>query len=205
MGYLVILAFQITAVLCLLSSSAYHLFACYGREEAHNALLCMDVMGISLLIWSSYIGGIYFGFECFPAVQACYCVVLSAFVLVAVLFASLPASSPLLRFRVPVLVGVVAFSLLPIAHWALLARHAYAQADLSFFLPRVLGMLSLYGLGFFFYKSRLPERAFPGAYDTWMHSHQIWHLLCLLAAALWASTLQAAGHISRERGPLLCS
>jgi len=32
------------------------------------------------------------------------------------------------------------------------------------------------------YATRVPERWFPGTFDIWMHSHQIFHLLVLAGA-----------------------
>jgi len=37
--------------------------------------------------------------------------------------------------------------------------------------------------GAFLYGSRIPERHYPGKFDFWFHSHQIFHI-CVLVAAL---------------------
>jgi len=41
-----------------------------------------------------------------------------------------------------------------------------------------------YILGVIVYVSRIPERLYPGKFDIWGHSHQIWHFFVLSAAIL---------------------
>jgi adiponectin receptor len=43
-------------------------------------------------------------------------------------------------------------------------------------------MGGLYLVGAFLYSARIPERWFPGTFDLWLHSHQIFHVFVLLAA-----------------------
>ncbi len=43
-------------------------------------------------------------------------------------------------------------------------------------------MGGLYLLGAVFYVQRVPERWYPGVFDIWFHSHQIFHCLVLTAA-----------------------
>ena len=43
-------------------------------------------------------------------------------------------------------------------------------------------MGSLYLIGAFLYAFRIPERYLPGKFDIFFHSHQIFHLLIVLAA-----------------------
>jgi adiponectin receptor len=55
----------------------------------------------------------------------------------------------------------------------------------SMLLPGLINMFACYGLGFFFFISRVPERFFPGKFDVWLHSHQLWHLCVLGAVYSW--------------------
>jgi adiponectin receptor len=43
-------------------------------------------------------------------------------------------------------------------------------------------MFLLYGAGLLFYLLRIPERWYPGHFDYWLNSHQIWHMFVLGAA-----------------------
>lgn len=49
-------------------------------------------------------------------------------------------------------------------------------------------MYGICGIAFFFYLSKLPERAFPGLVDIVGHSHQWWHVLIFLALLFWHHT-----------------
>jgi hypothetical protein len=37
-------------------------------------------------------------------------------------------------------------------------------------------------VGAFVYAQRIPERWLPGRFDTWLHGHQIFHVLIVVAA-----------------------
>ena len=41
---------------------------------------------------------------------------------------------------------------------------------------------SLYGFGMFFYALRFPEKNFPGKFQIYFSSHQLWHMMVFFAA-----------------------
>lgn len=49
-------------------------------------------------------------------------------------------------------------------------------------------MIGLYAIGFCFYFFHIPEKWFPGRFDYWCHSHQIWHLCVVFAILVWFIT-----------------
>ena len=52
-------------------------------------------------------------------------------------------------------------------------------------LSPLVEMLALYAVGFVFYVSHWPERAWPRKFDVWLSSHQFWHALIVLAVRVW--------------------
>ncbi|KAJ3220172.1 hypothetical protein HDU67_005498 [Dinochytrium kinnereticum] len=42
--------------------------------------------------------------------------------------------------------------------------------------------IGAYLIGCVVYVGKLPESLFPGKFDLFFHSHQIWHVLCIAAA-----------------------
>ncbi|KAJ2821856.1 hypothetical protein IWW50_004463 [Coemansia erecta] len=46
----------------------------------------------------------------------------------------------------------------------------------------VLGMVSMYAFGTMLYAFNIPERWFPGLFDTFGNSHQLFHCLIFFAA-----------------------
>jgi hypothetical protein len=64
----VLTLFYACALTCLLSSSIFHLFFCCSTD-VHMRLYRMDLLGVFLLIWGSYLPGLYTGFHCLPFYQ----------------------------------------------------------------------------------------------------------------------------------------
>ena len=53
----------------------------------------------------------------------------------------------------------------------------------------LLVMGGVYTLGAMFYISRFPERFFPGKFNTWASSHQLFHVCVVCAALIHYNTL----------------
>ncbi len=73
-------------------------------------------------------------------------------------------------------------------------RYGYTMSLDSFAVHHIAQEGLLYLIGAFIYASRIPERYFPGKLDIIGHSHQIWHLFVLAAAA---SHYEAVLHLSK--------
>jgi len=87
--------------------------------------------------------------------------------------------------QVWLMASLVFFAVMPAAHWISIA----SSSELEHYLPPLVAMLGFYALGFFFYRSRFPECRWPGRFDIWFHSHQLWHLCVVLAILVWEWTL----------------
>lgn len=68
----------------------------------------------------------------------------------------------------------------PVVHGLLTHGRQYMEDRMS--LSWVVAHGGLYILGAFLYAARWPERSFPGRFDVWGSSHQIFHLCVVLAA-----------------------
>jgi adiponectin receptor len=58
--------------------------------------------------------------------------------------------------------------------------------------PFAIGLaleIFLYFSGMIIYILKAPERWFPGRFDCWLHSHQIWHVFVLMAALVHFFTI----------------
>mmetsp|Transcript_49929 Transcript_49929/g.98638 ORF Transcript_49929/g.98638 Transcript_49929/m.98638 type:complete len:410 (+) Transcript_49929:122-1351(+) len=173
-------AFLFAAANCFLTSAAYHCGSCYHDEALCASLFRADVTGIAVLIAASFLPGVFFGFACFPFLQHAYLVMVAGLLIVGVgvsLFdceksrlkthgaqkdttgKSGVAVTAAQRVRTAVFVCFVCLGLVVAVHWALLV----AAPARALFLPRVVGMLALYGSGFAVYSSQQPER---GTRDT---------------------------------------
>ncbi|XP_068213350.1 progestin and adipoQ receptor family member 3-like [Palaemon carinicauda] len=56
------------------------------------------------------------------------------------------------------------------------------------FLPRIIMMYIISGSAAFVYVFKIPERYFPGRFDYIGASHQLWHLIIVVALVYWHQT-----------------
>uniref|UniRef100_I2CP54 Uncharacterized protein n=1 Tax=Nannochloropsis gaditana (strain CCMP526) TaxID=1093141 RepID=I2CP54_NANGC len=201
--YKAILTFLLSAVACLSFSTCYHTFGCMS-ERAFKFLLRMDLVGIALLIWGSYVPGIHYAFVCFPRWQSLYQTITFLLLLLGLGGAAFtdthcPRQS---LFRTLTFAFLVGFGLVPSLHWCLLVP-AHIR---SIFLDNLLGMFLAYGVGFFFWSSRFPERLFESkkgaafSFDLLFSSHQLWHLCIFFAVYTWLEGILEFHHALHDLG-----
>lgn len=172
-----VLALCGTTAACLLASFSYHLCCCTERRVC-ECMHKMDQTGIVALIIMSYFSGIALGYRCFPGIRILY-LCLAGCVAVAL---ALPLAFRRLVTNVPrhltlcCVAGVV-----PAGHWVCIA----SSANLQLALPYLVTMFGCYGGGVWIYFAQWPECRWPGRFDIFGHSHQLWHLFVLGAAVTW--------------------
>ncbi|KAI1177594.1 hemolysin-III channel protein Izh2 [Nemania sp. FL0916] len=170
------------AALCLGMSATYHALSNHSEPVAKwgNKL---DYSGIVCLIVGSYVPALYYGLFCKPALMSAY---LSGIVLLGL---GCGIVSWVERFRTPgwrpyraaMFVGLGVSGVIPVCHG--LGIYGYHALDERMGLSWILLQGALYIFGAFLYAVRWPERTSPGTFDIWGHSHQLFHVLILLAAA----------------------
>lgn len=69
---------------------------------------------------------------------------------------------------------------IPAAHHVSIYGLARSLEMMSLF--NILGMYGSFGLGVYIYANKIPEKWWPGKFDIWGHSHQIWHILVVLGS-----------------------
>ncbi|KAK4130090.1 HlyIII-domain-containing protein [Trichocladium antarcticum] len=178
---LVFACFFAGACCCLGMSATYHTLCNHSPAVARwgNKL---DYTGIVLLIVGSYVPALYYGFSCHEGLLTVY---LSA---IGLLGLGCLVVSWFEHFRTPtwrpyralMFVGLGLSGVVPILH--ALTFYGYRQLDERMGLGWVILQGALYIFGAFLYAARWPERKFPGTFDIWGSSHQIFHIFVLLAA-----------------------
>ncbi|ROW09798.1 hypothetical protein VMCG_02175 [Cytospora schulzeri] len=169
-------------------------FSCLGMSATYHALCNhspgvakwgnkLDYTGIVYLILGSYVPAMHYGFYCLPSLMQLY---LSTICLLGL--GCLTVSwfehfrTPEWRpYRAMMFVGLGVSGVFPIIHG--LTIYGYAELNERIGLNWVLLEGALYISGAFIYAMRWPERSFPRTFDIWGSSHQIFHVLILLAAA----------------------
>ncbi|KAF2852921.1 hemolysin-III channel protein-like protein Izh2 [Plenodomus tracheiphilus IPT5] len=170
------------AVLCLGMSATYHTIQNHSHEVAvwGNKL---DYLGIVALIWGSFIPVLYYGFMEEPELRKTY------WTMITTLAAATSIVSVHPKLRIPALrpFRALMFALMglsavfPVIHSIRLYGVEHVRKSVG--LDWVVLQGVLYLLGAAIYAARVPEKWSPGKYDIWGSSHQIFHVLVVLAAA----------------------
>ncbi|CAL3963564.1 hypothetical protein PZA11_001146 [Diplocarpon coronariae] len=174
--------FFLGAAVCLGMSGTYHTISNHSPvvSKFGNKL---DYVGIVFMITGSFIPSIFYGFYCHPHLQEFY------WTMICSLGLGCATVSIFERFRTPawrpyragmfVLMGLSA--VFPVFHG--LELHGFKDMQNRIGLTWLLCQGSFYVLGAVLYAARWPERSWPGSFDIWGSSHQLFHVLVIMAAS----------------------
>lgn len=185
-----IFAFMASAVICLTCSATFHLMFVVSRPT-YMFLSRVDYAGITILIAGSFYPLIYYSFYCHPWLRSVYLVSISAMAGLTFVVALLPifGTPKFLVARTCIFLALGFFGIVPVTH--LVWRFGLFDPHVTVMIGPLLLMGLLYTSGAIIYATKFPERFFPGRFDLWFSSHQLWHI-CVVAAALvhFANALQ---------------
>ena len=88
-------------------------------------------------------------------------------------------------------------AVIPVLHGVRLYGITHMQTAAA--LNYVVLQGALYILGAAIYAARIPEKWYPGSFDIWGSSHQIFHVLVVMAAATHFLGLVSAFEFEQER------
>ncbi|KAF2843419.1 HlyIII-domain-containing protein [Patellaria atrata CBS 101060] len=170
------------AMACLSMSAAFHTMSSHSQavQARWNKL---DYLGIVALIWGSHIPSIYYGFQDNPKLVKIYWTMITANGIgCAIVSTDSRFRTPRLRpFRAGMFLLMGHSGILPVLHSIWLHGLNVTNQRIGLFWMVLQGLM--YTLGAGLYATRVPERFKPGHFDIWGHSHQIFHILVVLAAA----------------------
>lgn len=176
--------FFLGAMACMYCSFMFHLVSNHSHE-VYKIFSKLDYSGIAFLITGSSIPAYYYAFYCTTTEKYIHIAVLVALcaTCIAVSFGkkfATPAYRPL-RFSTFVLFGL--YGIIPGIHVMLLEDFEFSTANEAYSIWGLCSMGAMYIGGACLYVFRVPERFYPGKFDVWASSHQLFHV-CVLAAAL---------------------
>mmetsp|Transcript_15130 Transcript_15130/g.32811 ORF Transcript_15130/g.32811 Transcript_15130/m.32811 type:complete len:509 (+) Transcript_15130:114-1640(+) len=170
------------AMTCLMLSSVCHLLGCCQR---HIALFIwrLDYAGIAILIVTSFYPTVYYGFMCKPYALVFYltCVTIMGCGAVMVSLMERFQQREWRFFRAGMFLGLGLFGIGPVVHQWFINRDVY-HVRLALAYDLLMG--AIYIMGAFVFALRVPERWFPGKFDLFLHSHQIFHVAVVAAAVI---------------------
>ncbi|KAI0346144.1 HlyIII-domain-containing protein [Trametopsis cervina] len=194
----VFVVFLTSAVGCLSFSAFYHTCEVHSLKVAASCN-ALDYAGIVLLTVGSMIAALYYGFYCDRVYQTMYMSVISLAGTVAAYIVLNPEfRKPTHRgARTKVFVSLGLCGVVPVTH--LLVTHGFAALADEMGLKWLLASAFLYLNGATLYANRIPEKYWPGKFDYFFASHQIFHMHVLLAAlAHYMCILTAFDHWHTE-------
>ncbi|KAF2673524.1 putative hemolysin-III channel protein Izh2 [Microthyrium microscopicum] len=191
--------FFLGAIGCLSFSGLFHLFSNHSDPIAKfgNQL---DYLGIVLLIWGSFIPSILYGFQERTDLIKVYWTMITTIGL-ATAYASISPSfrTPEWRaFRAGLFISMGMSAVFPILHgaWLFGLHELDRHISLKWLLLEGVAYIS----GALLYAARTPEKYWPGNFDLFFSSHQIFHFLVLVAASSHLVGLIKAFH-RKHTGP----
>ncbi|CAL4080700.1 unnamed protein product, partial [Meganyctiphanes norvegica] len=178
---LIISAYFVGAILCLGFSTMFHTLICHSEFVCK---LCrkLDYSGISCLITGSTVPIYYFLFYCDYIPKVIY---ISMVIILGIttFILSLLDKFGTPEYRATRSLTFVIFGLSAVIP----AVHYMSIMDWDEKI-NITAMQSLFILAFFYiagaaiYAARVPEKLFPGKFDLWIQSHQIFHVFVLAGA-----------------------
>ncbi|KAF2808503.1 Hly-III related protein [Mytilinidion resinicola] len=141
----------------------------------------LDYFGIVLLMWSASIASIYYGFFCDAIIRNFYWLLTSVMAGACITFTIHPRfSSPTFRT------------------WRAMIGMDIQMKRMSLDWMLLMGTLNIVGAAF--YAARIPERWYPYAFDFVGASHQIFHVMVLLAGVVhYAGLISAFGEVRQQK------
>ncbi|KAI8820515.1 hemolysin-III related-domain-containing protein [Fimicolochytrium jonesii] len=192
--------FLCSAITCLGLSAFFHLVVCHSQHVC-RIWNKADYAGIVILICGSTYPSIYYGLQCYPTERIIYLVGITVFG-AGTMYTSLSNHFATPEYRIIRTSNFVALGLsaiIPVAHIMHLQGFTHTNSAVSFWY--LIAMAACYLIGAFIYASRVPERWYPGSFDIWGHSHQIFHVLVVSAAIFHYFGLIRACKFWRETSP----
>ncbi|KWU44773.1 HlyIII-domain-containing protein, partial [Rhodotorula sp. JG-1b] len=185
--------FVVSAMHCLLCSTAWHLFSGCATTGWFRGAACIDYVGISGLIAASVAGATYYGFYDHPQLANAY---MAFNFIVGGIGMLVPWQKwfnqrEYKMWRIAFFVSLAASAMAPIAHRSILIGTADTLRFYSPALPSVIAYLA----GLLFYANQFPECCSPGSWHIGA-SHQLWHVAIVVAVWLhwkamsdWSTTV----------------
>lgn len=173
---LLFLPFFIGAILCLGFSFIFHILHCHS-PQVMAVFSRLDYCGIALLIMGSFTSWIHYCFYCHFWLKMFYTVASTTLGVSAVTVSLLKkfGRASYRPYRAAIFSCFGLSGVIPALHFLMIVGW-----DQTVFNPMII-IAVLYILGAALYATRIPEILLPGKCDIWFHSHQVFHILVVIA------------------------
>ncbi len=198
--YIVFVAFFVGIIICFFLSAFFHTIANYSEIVAARGVQ-LDYVGIVLLMWGAAMPSVYYGFYCDPNLQKVYWIAVSsvAFVCILVTFSQRFQSPQLRPYRAVMYTALGVSATIPIVYGILI--HGWEIQNQRMGFAYVFGTARLDLVAAVIYSIRFPERWHPIRFDIYGQSHQLLHVIVVLAGLIYlVGLLGALSFAHSQRG-----
>ncbi|KAA8576502.1 hypothetical protein EYC84_006613 [Monilinia fructicola] len=180
----------VTTCFCL--SALYHTIMNHSQQmDRFGAQL--DFQGVIFLMWGATVPLVYYGFYCDSATHSyCYWALFSLLAIACSISTFQPHfRDPYLRpVRAATFGSLAVFTMVPVIHGAIV--YGWQTQNQRMGITWVLITLILNVLGATAYAIKFPERWFNRTFDIFGASHQLFHIMVVLAALVYTKGILQA-------------
>ncbi|KAF8866411.1 putative membrane protein [Acephala macrosclerotiorum] len=201
---MVFITYFMGVAICFCLSATYHTLLSHSKSvEKFGAQL--DFQGVILLMWSATVPLIYYGFYCDAQLRNAYWTLLSVLAVICSISTFQPhfCGSCVSFIRAGTFGSLGIFTMLPVAHGTL--RYGWHVQNQQMGVTWVIITLVVDILGATAYALKIPERWRSKTFDIYGASHQIFHLLVIVAALTYTRGLLQAFDYVHGDDSILCS
>ncbi|KAJ6252040.1 progestin and adipoq receptor family member 3 [Anaeramoeba flamelloides] len=176
-----IMLFLLCTSICLFSSAIFHVLKCHSAA-LRKTVLKMDINGIIIQEMGVFVIFFYYGLKESQLWRTIHIIIYVSFgCLLSICYWTIPILFQNQNLRSVILTFSAVYGFGPIIQGSLSLDSDFRN---ELFI-RIAIMYVFYGLGLFFFLSKVPERFTKNGYFDYIGaSHQIWHLL-VIAGPLW--------------------
>ncbi|KAF5861269.1 hypothetical protein ETB97_000461 [Aspergillus alliaceus] len=173
--------FLLTTVVCLGLSTTYHTLMNHSHE-VEQLWLRLDLIGIVVLTLGDFVSGIYMVFWCEPLQRKIYWSMIGILGLLTIFIVVNPKfqGQTFRVFRALTFVATGLSGFAPLIHGVRMfgVSQMMKQSGMPYYL--IEGGFLL--IGALVYATKFPESRYPGKFDIYGSSHQLFHIMVVFAA-----------------------
>ncbi|RFU80616.1 mpr-type gpcr [Trichoderma arundinaceum] len=172
--------FLLTAIICLGLSTTYHTLLNHSAE-VEQLWLRFDLVGIVILTLGDFVSGIYMVFWCEPLQRKIYWSMIGILGSLTIFIMLNPKfqGKKFRAFRAFAFVGTGLSGFAPLIHGV--KMFGFSQMMKQSGMPYYLIEGGFLLLGALIYVTKFPESRYPGKFDIYGSSHQLFHILVVFA------------------------
>ncbi|KAJ9606461.1 inc metabolism membrane protein [Cladophialophora chaetospira] len=188
MDVLVAACFFAAAIKCLICSIMWHTMNSISDKCLYDRFACVDYTGISLLVATSILSTEWTAFYCEPVSRSIY---MTLTTVLGFAGAILPWRESFNRadmawFRVTFFVTMAAAGFAPV----LQLNYTRGPEWTFYFYAPIAKSMMVYFTGALIYACQVPEKWWPGSFDYFGCSHNIWHVAVVLGIIFHYTAMQ---------------